>query len=256
MYGDIKHIYVIESLPNDEKNTGKELYDDIISRHIALRMSTIGHQFFKVKNIDEIDRLFKKIANDIKGLREGVLIHLEMHGDEHKKGLFLCNTGFLTWNWLISHLREININLCNNLFLTMATCSGRSLYKGLSLHERAPYTAYISASEEVLPSEISDQFSNLFDELVKHGNLVKAYEVMESLGTKFFFKDLFSTFEDSFEFTAQSIRNDSSFFDDILSQTKIEWPENKLKIDEKVFKECLINQMMQQVKKKYYYPEC
>ncbi len=150
----------------------------------------------------------------------GILLHLEMHGDNHLTGLVLSDGTLLTWEELIVLFRPINVNSSNNLYVTMATCNGRFLYKGVHPHDKSPYSCYISASETINNKEIIEQFSILFERLIDNGNLVNSYLEMERHGTKFYYKDSKVTFEEAFQVTAKRFMTDPNIKKEILEETK------------------------------------
>jgi len=219
MTGDINHIVVIESLL-DERETGSELYNDIISRHIALRNSQITHNLHKVNTKEEYKSVLNYYHANSPYMGGGILLHLEMHGDQQLTGLVLSDGALLTWDELIALFRPVNVNSCNNLYVTLATCNGRFLYKGVHPHDKSPYSCYISASETVTNLEIIEQFSLLFERLICNGNLVNAYLEMEEHGTKFYYKDSKVTFEEAFQVTAKRFLSDPVIKREILDETK------------------------------------
>ncbi len=222
MIGDIRHIIVIESLKATEKQTGKELYNDIIKMQIdyvqpvEIKMS---HKFFDTQTKNEFIEILKYLVYNSKYMQGGVLIHLEMHGSSGLDGLVFADNSFIDWVELVDLFREININLCDKLFITMATCYGRYLYKGGNARLKSPFSGYISASKEVTVSEIMDDFTIVFDDLIKYGNIIESYLKLDALGTtNFFYKDSKGVFEDSFNSILEKIRNDSTIKADILKK--------------------------------------
>lgn len=217
MIGDINHIIVIESLLN-ERETGTELYNDIIIRHIDYRKSNITHKLHKVNTKEEFKNVLNYYYANSPYMSGGILLHLEMHGEDQLTGLVLSNGSLLTWEELVTLFRQINVNSCNNLYITMATCNGRFLYKGVHPHDKSPYSCYISASETVTNKEIIEQFSLLFESLIANGNLVNSYLEMESHGTNFYYKDSRVTFEEAFKVTARSFLSDPDIKKEILEE--------------------------------------
>ena len=219
MIGDINHIIVIESLEN-ERETGTELYNDCITRNIEFRKSKTTHKLHKVKTTEEFNEVLNFYKFNSQYLPDGILLHLEMHGAEELNGLVLSDNSLLTWEYLVNLFRPININTCNKLYISMATCFGRYLYKGVNPNEKSPYSCYISANNTVLPSEIVEQFALLFERLIENGNLVQAYLDMEKQGTKFYYKDSYETFEEAFQVSAKQFLTDPEMKESILKETK------------------------------------
>lgn len=202
MVGDIKHIIVIQSLPKNDKKTGKELFDDIIKMHIDykqpanLKMTREYHEVFDKDSFVEILRFYGINSEYMAG---GIVIHLEMHGADNRKGLVLSDDSMIVWEEIVDLLRVINRNTKNNLYLTMATCFGRYMFEGVSQFKKSPYSGYISASKEVLPDEILNDFSIIFETLIANGNLVYSYLELDKKGSNFYYMDSERTFEMNFE---------------------------------------------------------
>jgi hypothetical protein len=219
MIGDISHIIVIESLVN-ERLTGSELYNDIIRRNIEFKKSGISHKFYETHSKESFINILNYYHANAPYMGGGILLHLEMHGDQDLSGLVLSDGTLLTWKELVDLFRPINVNSCNKLYLSLATCNGRFLYKGVHPHDKSPYSCYISASETVNLHQIVDQFSILFEQLIDNGNLITSYLLMEKQGTKFYYKDSKETFEEAFQVTAKRFMTDPEIKREILEETK------------------------------------
>lgn len=219
MIGDINHIVVIESLKN-ERETGTELYHDIITRSIEFRKSNITHKIYKVHTRPEFENVLMYYHANSPYMGGGILIHLEMHGDNQYLGLVLSDGSLMTWEELVTLFRPINVNSSNNLYITLATCNGRFLYKGVHPYDKSPYSCYISASEAVNAEEIVEQFSILFERLIDNGNLINSYLQMENHGTKFYYKDSKVTFEEAFKVTSEKFLSDPEIRKEILKESK------------------------------------
>jgi hypothetical protein len=229
MTADISHIIVIESLDN-ERRTGTELYNDSIKRYIEFHNSKMTHNLHIVNSKLELIEILNYYVCNSLYMPGGLLIHFEMHGAEDRSGLVLSDGSLITWVELVELFRKININTTNNLHLSLATCYGRYLYKGVDFKMKSPYSSYISSSTTAKPIEIIEQFSILFDNLISNGNLVKAYLDMEQLGTKFYYKDSETTFEVGFRNMALKSRNDPAIRKSLISAIEAECKLQGLKM--------------------------
>ncbi|PWA07538.1 hypothetical protein [Flavobacterium laiguense] len=152
MVGDIKHIVVIQSLFDGDKKTGEELYNDTIKMQIEYVQAQdikMSHSFHNVEDKEALIEVLKYYGVNSSYMQGGVVIHLEIHGLDNLQGLILKNNSTITWEVLSDLFRVINVNTCNKLYVTMATCYGRYLYKGIDPKKKSPYSGYISASQEV-----------------------------------------------------------------------------------------------------------
>lgn len=210
----INHIFVIQSLDNDDKPTGEELYNDVIKRRIDLLQSEANkmtHAFFHTKDkIAFVDSL-KYIQTNAPYLSGGLLIHFEIHGSADKEGLVLADGSFVIWKEVVELLRPINISTCNKLFVTLATCFGRFMYLGVDPNLKSPYQAYISASKTVKVIEVMESFNTLFEILIDCGDLVHSYLEHEKYNSPFFYKDSLTTFEDHIRSVRSKMLNDPEF---------------------------------------------
>jgi hypothetical protein len=125
MIGDLSHIIVIQSLKDNEVQTGINLYNDIIKRQIERLKSLISHEFYNVKEKEKLFEILKYVNAQAPYFPKGILIHLEMHGSKNLDGLVLSSDTIIEWSELVEYFRLINISSCNQLYITMATCFGR-----------------------------------------------------------------------------------------------------------------------------------
>jgi hypothetical protein len=174
MIGKVKHIIVIESLDTTDgvHFTGEALYNDTIKRRIDLFEKDFTHQFHKVNSKETFSEIIKYIQHNATYMQEGVVIHFEMHGDSELNGLVLSNGELIQWEEICDLLRPINVTTQNKLFVTMGTCNGRYIYKGVDPYKKSPYSGYISASKTVKSEEIYIKFGLLFEHLIENGNIV------------------------------------------------------------------------------------
>lgn len=213
MVGNIKHIQVIQSLPIDE-NSGEVLYNEVIARRIELMQNDgnkMSHGFSKVASENELIEVFKYLEANAKYINGGILVHLEIHGSENMDGLVLKNGTLIKWKQLVEMIRPININTCNRLFLTMATCYGRYLYSGIDSKEKSPYSGFISASKEISYGEVMEKFNLLFEELTANYNIVQSYLVLEKSDSSFFYKDSEKCFEEAINVTKKEFIENPEF---------------------------------------------
>jgi len=220
LVGDIKHIIIIESLLVNERLTGREMYDDCIKRLIDFHQKPFTHKYHSVNSKNQLTELLKYYQINASYLNGGLLLHFEMHGANNLTGLVLSDGSLINWKELIELFRPINIIICNKLFITMATCYGRHLYKGVELYQKSPYSGYISASTAIYPSEIVDKYSILFEKLIECGNLVEAYLEMKKSESNFYYKDSKRTFEESYKFTFDSLTQNKEYKGKFIEESK------------------------------------
>lgn len=219
MVGDIKHIVIIESLI-DERLTGKEIYDDCIRPRIDFQKRPFTHKYYSITSKQELIELIKYYTINAAYMNGGLLFHFEIHGDAELRGLVTSDRTLISWKELVEIFRPINIVTCNKLFITMATCYGRYLYRGVDPYKKSPYSGYISASKAVYPTEIIEKFLILFEKLIEGGNLVEAYLEMEKTESNFYYKDSKTTFEEAYSSTYEKLVKNEEFKKQFIKESK------------------------------------
>jgi len=189
-------IYVIESLDSSEKHTGKELYDDLL-RWQEEKFTELSADYFSVEN--KID-FFKKLC-DIKKecieKRHSPILHLEIHGNE--SGLVLESKELVTWDELYKYLVEINVNVGNNLFLTLAVCHGAYLMQIIRISKPAPFYGFVGSFDKIKVSDdlllrYNDFYSEFFTSLKLEEAMKKLHEANPDIPSTYKFISAEETF--------------------------------------------------------------
>jgi len=173
-------IVVIQSLPDDEKQTGTMLYDDIIAR----RCDQIGHgkYFYNPSSKNDLIEALNTICNNV--LYDDLLpiLHFELHGSEH--GLVLKNGDHVLWKELQEYCRLINIKTKNQLIITLATCWGSSIWEMIDIGVPAPYWGYIGPREKIGVGDVMLDFGEFYDCLLTEQSWDKALERLVENGNR------------------------------------------------------------------------
>ncbi|MNK58848.1 hypothetical protein D3C87_779440 [compost metagenome] len=168
----IERIIIIESIPEDEKKTGKELYDDIITKYIQFFNSEIKAEYYKVTSKSEFLEIIENITQNISNEIETIL-HIEAHGGNEE--IQFSNYELLKWIELEKKLSIINAKSKNKLHLNLATCHGMHVAEKTSLIDTAPYKSFISALNELSPYEIIEDNSILYEEIIKSKDIFQGF---------------------------------------------------------------------------------
>ncbi|SDR83750.1 hypothetical protein SAMN05216490_0033 [Mucilaginibacter mallensis] len=260
--GNIKHIIVIQSLFKEDFKSGSELYHDVIERRIDLlqdKSIKMTHKFYDIKDKISIIEIIKYIQANARYMQGGILIHLETHGSKNLDGLILTDGTLLSWAELIELFRPINIDTCNKLYITMATCFGRYLYKGVEAYAKSPYSGYISASKEVTTNEVIQNFELLFESLIQNGNLITAYQETEIAGSDFYYKDSETTFKENVREIRNRMRNEPDFLYNIVddeSMRKILFNKSTTKEELDYIAELAFTNLVQKQKEAFNFSNC
>jgi hypothetical protein len=168
----INQIYIIESLPHGERQTGKELYDDTITRYIEFHSKSIEHNYTFVNSSADFISKLENILTQITENTE-LILHVEAHGGLEE--MQFSNGDLFKWVDLEMILAKINLKTKNGLHLNIATCHGMYLGEKLNLKSTAPYKSYISALRTMLPSEIIEDNTILYQKIIETQNLYKSF---------------------------------------------------------------------------------
>jgi len=185
----VDKIFVIESIPSAEKQTGKELFNDTIERYIEYHGKNITHKYMSVDSRDEFFIVMNQILSETTDQGE-IVIHIEAHGGLDE--IHFSNQDTLGWSQLENLLRAINLKSKNNLHLNLAACYGMHVAKKLDRKSTAPFKSYSATLGTVLPIEISTYNTLFYRYLIELQDLYLAHQEAEALctGCKFKVKDL------------------------------------------------------------------
>lgn len=204
-------VLVIESLPSNERQTGTELYADVIARYAEYHANgdSIYHRFFNASTKKEFQDAIEYIVQNSGYFRKGVIFHIECHGLSDKSGLCLADGSSVLWDELKLPLIKVNVALENELYVTMASCYGRYLHETIDISMQAPFSGFLSASEIIWDRETLEDYSTFFEELVKTRDVFIAQELLSRRGSKFYYKDVETMFNELIVTTIKSIKEDS-----------------------------------------------
>jgi hypothetical protein len=204
-------VVVIQSLPDREIQTGRELYDSIISRRCS-QTSKASYFYDPNSRREFFDALNEVCANVIHDDLFPI-IHFEMHGSP--RGLQMKNGEMVSWQDFQDHCRLINVQVKNQLLITLAACCGCHIWEMIDIKKPAPYWGYFGPREEILASTLMDDFSDLYDLLLSTENMDEALDQIKVNGTRkqYFFlscKAIFQRFIEQ-KFKTQPFDKKSAF---------------------------------------------
>lgn len=166
-------IYVIQSLPNNELQTGTQLYDDIIQRFDDLNYGQTS-QLYDVKSQDLFFSALENINDECKQDNVMPIIHFEIHGSEDQSGFILSNGILVKWEDIYSKLTDINISCRWNLFITMAVCYGNYAMILMKPDRVAPFKGILGPFDTILVSDLTIMFEAFYQSLLRTKSLDSA----------------------------------------------------------------------------------
>jgi hypothetical protein len=153
-------IYIIQSLRSGDKQTGQELFDDIINRRISNTLSA------EVIDVGSKSELLQTLAIIKKNIYKNWLpfIHFETHGFEG--GIQLNDNSEITWPELVPFFLEINLLTKNNLFVSMAACKGGNVQFCVKITEPCPFRGFIGPMDDVGEVDVLTSYTEFFNTLL------------------------------------------------------------------------------------------
>lgn len=165
---------MIESL-KDEKQTGKELYDDII--RVWCEHKNIYAEFVEVQSLKDWRDIITQIKQEVRDNHIIPIIHFELHGRKND-GLILANEDLVPWEHFVSDMRCINIGTENNLFITMGICFGMDILFHTPLDKPAPFFGIVGSLHTLFIDDIYIRYHEFYNEFLQSLYLTKSLNAL------------------------------------------------------------------------------
>ena len=170
-------IWVIESLPEGEYRTGKELREDVLY-YLQIKDPGLYVEFVEVEGRTDLFVALATVKSTIERTGQVPLLHLETHGAV--EGLSLKSGEFVRYDDLFLPLREMNILVQNNLFVVVAACSGAHLIQIINPSARSPVWGFCGPSKEVTAQDIFRGYKAFYKEAVTTGDMNRALSQLKA----------------------------------------------------------------------------
>jgi hypothetical protein len=192
-YFSYNKIYIIESLPANERKTGRDLNDDSLryaimaindkNREFGVRLTS---EYHSISCKEEFVAILSRILEET--IHSGIcpVIHLEIHGS--KSGLHFSNgTDFVNeigWPELSDILIQINIASGFNLFITLAVCFGGHLIRSMRPMEPPPFWGFVGSIQSVTQGVIAEGFPEFYVQLLSGNTANNALHNLNTIAAK------------------------------------------------------------------------
>ena len=174
---EFNKIYVLESLDeNEEQLTGKELYDDLLRWKEYEFAGKFKAELIQIHDKIDFFKQLNKIKIECIDLKYYPILHLEIHGSNDTSGLILKSGELVKWAELYDILSDINLEIGNNLFLTLAVCHGAYLMQLISLNKPAPFYGFIGSFDEIGIEDLLIRYNEFYKEFLSSFKLDLAFE--------------------------------------------------------------------------------
>lgn len=188
-------IFILQSLPFDEPQTGRHLHDDLLARKTS-QMEGFYVELINFKTKAELGIIIKSIGQAISpgGMRP--YLHFEVHGSP--SGLVTSGSDLVTWNDLYQYFVTINEILQNQLFVSFATCYGAYIFQVIDPLERSPLFAFIGPPKVAYVTDLEADFFEYFDVLLDTHDFNRAIDALNQ-GSSEVNKYVFNSSESIFD---------------------------------------------------------
>lgn len=168
-------ILIIDSIPAGERNTARELHQDV-----GLRAQVFAPApevlYRRVESRAEFVALLPELTAAASTTRDIPVLHIECHGNDD--GLAFADKSFVTWADLKGPLTSLNIATGMNLLVVVSACDGSALTYTLGLVDRAPLHGLIGPTRAVAPEELMRAHLALYETLMRTRSARQAMDAM------------------------------------------------------------------------------
>lgn len=133
-------VYVIESLPDGELKTGRDLYDSIVFP-ASQKLDGVYTEFLRAYTRQDFARHLAEIKRGAALGNHHPIIHIEAHGSQD--GIAMADGTEMKWKTLIPLFGDINQTCRMNLIVVAISCMGWNLTTSLIPSDRAPVNMVI-----------------------------------------------------------------------------------------------------------------
>lgn len=170
-------ILIVDSIPAGERNTARELYEDVCLRaHVFAPAPAVLYR--RLEGRTELLALLPELAAAATATGDIPVLHIECHGNDC--GLQFSDGSFATWADLKGPLTSLNVATAMNLLVVVAACDGSALTSTLGLVDRAPVHGLIGPTRAVMPEELTRAYLELYGTLMRTRSAGQAVEAMLS----------------------------------------------------------------------------
>lgn len=169
-------ILIVDSIPAGERNTARELYQDV---RLRARVFAPAPEvlYRRVESRGDFLVLLRELTATAETTGAIPVLHIECHGNDD--GLEFADGSFATWADLKGSLTDLNIATKMNLLVVVSACDGSALTRTLGLVDRAPLHGLIGPTREVMPEELLRAYLAFYETLLRTQSAGQAVEAMQ-----------------------------------------------------------------------------
>jgi hypothetical protein len=178
---EIDSIEIVDSIPEDEMQTGKHLYDHILDLRAAFDDPLWTVRRHGISGEGDLKTILAAFA--ARAERDGIfpLIHLECHGAEDH--IRLANGDIVAWLEISDPLRSVNTASRNRLITVWAACEGIHSIKSIfgSITKGTPIRLAIGPDKRVEAGHLGDAMKAFYTELIANSNIDAALKAAAAI---------------------------------------------------------------------------
>ena len=171
-------IVIFESLPDEDKKTGHELYTSTLT-YKTYEENLLHLEYINSNNKEDFLKELLRIANEAIDNNYFYFLHFEIHG--FNGGLILKNGEEVYWHELLPIFQMINIHYLNTLGIYLAVCEGASLIADINPMERSPFGFIVASAQKIKEADISIGFEKFYDRFLFSFDLPESIEEYNSI---------------------------------------------------------------------------
>ena len=168
-------IYVIESLPERDLRTGRDLFEQVIGP-ATLELSSMHAEYCRIQSKTELLDKLRAIAHAARVANHHPFVHIEAHGSED--GFALADGDRVSWREVVPLLAEINVACKNNLVLVAILCFGWNLTPALMPSDRAPVFMLVGPPAPMKAGDLLDATRRFYTALMSEFDVNRALDAM------------------------------------------------------------------------------
>lgn len=149
---EIDSVHIIESLRENDQETGTLLYD-----HIKDRIVT------KLHVVENTDDLFEKLDNVLESISADkcFVLNIESHGN--KAGIQIGNGDYVSWREVLPYLKKLNKKTNTRMIVLNSSCFGGYFCFQSTITEYAPAFASIGSDRKINSDRLLKANKKIFD---------------------------------------------------------------------------------------------
>jgi hypothetical protein len=160
----VGQVWIIESLADDERHTGRAIREHLLDL-FAARNLPLKVTFRAVTSATELLACLDELRSDVERTRRYPILDIECHGLNDFSGLCLGDHSVVLWETLKRPLQAINLASRFNLFLIMACCNGGYFGQTARLEEMSAVCAYLGPNADISGKSLLHALSAFYTQL-------------------------------------------------------------------------------------------